>query len=230
VADATFILVHSPLVGTLTWRPVADALEARGNRVAVPSLLGVQESPQPHWRWCADRLADALGREEGSLVLAGHSGAGPLLPIVGHDVGDVRTYLFVDATIPARTGSTPVVPAEFLASLETRAENGYLPKWSQWWGEDAMRTLVPDDAMRVRLEEEMPLLPLTYFQESVPVPPDWPDAACGYLQFSPAYDAEVREAEARGWRTLRLPGEHLHMVVDPEGVAAALIDLAGLPD
>jgi hypothetical protein len=163
-------------------------------------------------------------------VLVAHSGAGPLLPVVGQDAGpEVLAYLFVDASIPARAGSTPIVPAGFLASLEARAENGWLPKWSQWWGEEAMRTLVPDDVMRRRLEGEFPPLPFTFFQEAVPVPPGWPDAACGYLQFSPVYDPEMREAEARGWRTQRLPGEHLHMVVDPGAVAAALIDLAGTP-
>jgi len=32
------------------------------------------------------------------------------------------------------------------------------------------------------------------------------------------------EARARGWPVTHLPGEHLHQVVDPVGVAEALID------
>jgi hypothetical protein len=33
----------------------------------------------------------------------------------------------------------------------------------------------------------------------VPVPEDWPEAPCGYLQLSTAYDQEARQAGLRGW-------------------------------
>jgi hypothetical protein len=228
VEGPAYILVHSPVVGPTTWRPVADVLEAQGRRATIPSLQGVEDSTPPHWRWCADRLVEAIGAEAGPVVLIGHSGAGPLLPIVGTEIsGDVRSYVFVDATIPERMGSTPIVPAELLEPLEALAVDGRVPKWSRWWDdEEAMRGLVPDDAIRERLEEELPSLPLTYFREAVPVPEGWPDAACGYLLFSAAYEPVAREAESRGWPTRHLPGEHLHMVVDPEAVAGAIVDLA----
>jgi hypothetical protein len=32
-----------------------------------------------------------------------------------------------------------------------------------------------------------------------PVPDDWPEAPCGYLQLSTAYDQEARQASLRGW-------------------------------
>jgi hypothetical protein len=228
VDDPVYLLVHSPVVGPLSWSRVAEVLERKGRRTAVPSLLGVQDSPPPHWRWCADRLVDAVGREETALVLVGHSGAGPLLPIVGTEVAvDVRAYVFVDATIPERTGSTPLIPAELLQVLEALAVDGTVPKWSRWWDDqDAMRGLVPDEALRARLEDELPSLPLTYFKESIPVPEGWPDAACGYLRFSAVYERDEREAASRGWRTQNVPGEHFHTVVDPEAVASAIVDLA----
>jgi pimeloyl-ACP methyl ester carboxylesterase len=226
MGDEAFILVHSPLVGPSTWSPVARALEEGGHRVAVPSLLGVKESKPLHWRWCVDRLVQAVAPEHAPVVLVGHSGAGPLLPMVSvQSQRAIHAYVFVDATIPARSGSTPIVPSELLPSLEARAENGWVPKWSRWWNEEAMRMLVPDDEMRRHLEEEMPSLPVTYFQEEVPVSAGWPDAACSYVLFSEAYDAAAADAESRGWSTRRLPGEHLHMVVDPPSVAKTLVDL-----
>jgi hypothetical protein len=33
----------------------------------------------------------------------------------------------------------------------------------------------------------------------VPVPEDWPEAPCGYLRLSTAYDLQARQAELRGW-------------------------------
>jgi hypothetical protein len=118
----------------------------------------------------------------------------------------IRAYVFVDATIPARSGSTPIVPSELLPCLEARAENGWVPKWSRWWNEEAMRTLVPDEEIRRHLEEEMSSLPVTYFQEAIPVPAGWPDAACSYVLFGEAYDAAAADAESRGWSIRRLPG------------------------
>ncbi|MFC4054869.1 hypothetical protein ACFOY4_34715 [Actinomadura syzygii] len=44
-------------------------------------------------------------------------------------------------------------------------------------------------------------------ENDVPMPPDWPEAPCGYLRThpdrkaSPAHDQAVREAQLRGWPT-----------------------------
>jgi len=226
MANGTVVLVHSPLVGPTTWDPVARALVERGRQVALPSLLGMEDSPAPFWRWAVDRLLHSLASEEGPLTLVAHSGAGPLLPIVGAEADrEISSYVFVDATIPAPTGSTPVVPAEFLPSLEALVERGRLPRWSQWWDEGTMRALVPDDGLRRRLEEEMPSLPMAYFSEAIPVPTRWPDAPCAYILFSEAYEPVAADARFRGWPTRRIAGEHLHIVVDPESVAQALIEM-----
>ncbi len=199
MANGTVVLVHSPLVGPTTWDPVARALVERGRQVALPSLLGMEDSPAPFWRWAVDRLLHSLASEEGPLTLVAHSGAGPLLPIVGAEADrEISSYVFVDATIPAPTGS---------------------------WDEGTMRALVPDDGLRRRLEEEMPSLPMAYFSEAIPVPTRWPDAPCAYILFSEAYEPVAADARFRGWPTRRIAGEHLHIVVDPESVAQALIEM-----
>ena len=55
----------------------------------------------------------------------------------------------------------------------------------------------------------------------------WPDAPCAYLRFgaNPAYDAAAAEAQRRGWPLRSIEGDHFHMLVDPAGVADALLDL-----
>ncbi len=40
-----FVLIHSPLVGSLTWRPVAERLQQRGFESVVPVLISEQIQP-----------------------------------------------------------------------------------------------------------------------------------------------------------------------------------------
>jgi hypothetical protein len=84
--------------------------------------------------------------------------------------------------------------------------------------------LVP--VTREAITGEQPRLPLAYCEEQVPVPAGWQDHRCAYLLFGPPYDAQAREARRRGFHVRCLPGEHLHQVVDPGGVARALLGLA----
>ena len=88
-----------------------------------------------------------------------------------------------------------------------------------------MRELVPDDALRELMTAEMPQLPLDYFAERVQAPKGWPDAPCGYLRFSDAYEDAAADADARGWPVVSLEGGHLEPAVRPGAVAGALLDL-----
>jgi hypothetical protein len=129
-----------------------------------------------------------------------------------------------DAALPARAGPTPVAPPAFRAFLESLAGAGRLPPWSEWWG-DQLRQLVPDDDLRERLSAEVPALPLDFFDEQVPPVPGWPDAPCGYLRFSAAYETDEADAAGRGWPVAVLEGSHLEPAVRPDAVAGALLDL-----
>ena len=60
------------------------------------------------------------------------------------------------------------------------------------------------------------------------MPASWPACRCAFLQFSPGYREPAAAARRRGWPVRELPGDHLHMLIDPDAVAAALIDLAGI--
>jgi hypothetical protein len=96
----------------------------------------------------------------------------------------VSRLVFVDSGVPASTGETPLAAPPFLAHLHTLALKGKLPPWSTWWGEEAMRDLVPDEAARAELEQELPSLPLSYFEQSVPSPVGWDRMPCAYLLLS----------------------------------------------
>ncbi len=227
-AAPIFVLIHSPLVGPGTWTPVARELERRGRQVVVPSLLGAATAPPPRWGYCVDAVRAATSMLSNPIVLVGHSGGGLLLPaITGAVTPTVSRLIFVDSGVPASTGETPRVPPSFLAHLRTLAVNGILPPWSSWFGDEAMRELVPDDAARAALERELPSLPLSSLEESVPSPAGWDRVPCAYLLLSDAYRDAASDARGRGWRVEEIAGaQHLHLVVAPATVTEVLIRLA----
>jgi hypothetical protein len=166
----------------------------------------------------------------GPLVLVGHSGAGPLLGAVGAGLAaggrPAGGYLFCDAGLP-RDGATrlellaaedPAMAAAFRAELE---RGGRFPTW----GEAELAPLVPDPAARAALAGSLRPRDLAFFTEPLPSAPGWPDAPCGYLRLSPAYDTWIAAAEARGWPTAALDAGHFHPLADPGAVAAALLGL-----
>jgi hypothetical protein len=139
----------------------------------------------------------------------------------------VAGSIFVDAFLPPGSGSARLLPPELFDELRGLADEGVLPPWSQWFGEDAMRELVPDDAMRARLAHDMPRLPLSYFEGEPPVPDGWDRGPCAYVLFSEEpYGTAARDARARGWPVAALAGaRHLHLLTDPAAVARSMLDL-----
>ncbi len=194
--------------------------------MVIPSLLAAGDGPPPLWRHFVQQAAAAAPAAPAELVLVGHSSAGPLLPQIAASLRPrVVGYLFVDAGLPHPTEPTPVAPPEFLARLRAMAAGHRLPPWSEWWGKETMRSLLPEDAQRARVTAELPYLPLVYFEEAVPAAAWWPDAPCGYVWFSEAYASPAAETRARGWSVVHLPGHHLHLLTDPGAVADALVEL-----
>ena len=90
-----------------------------------------------------------------------------------------------------------------------------------------MRELVPDIGVRAALELEMPRLPLSYFEASVPIPGGWSDRPCAYLLFSrDPHGMSAADARRRGWPVVEIQdARHLAMVTDASEVADALLEL-----
>ncbi|RPE43716.1 alpha/beta hydrolase family protein [Streptomyces sp. Ag109_O5-1] len=224
-----FVLVHSPSVGPSTWHPVAEHLTAAGHRVRVPSLLHIGDGAPPFWPRVVDAVRDELRQvPAGSPVtLVGHSNAGLFLPVIRAGLDHpVTGSVFVDAALPARRGPTPVAAPELLEFLRPMAANGRLPRWTDWWDEADVAPMFPGPVLRRTVVEEQPTLPLSYYEQRIPVPDGWDGHPCSYLLFGPPYDGLAAEARARGWRVAHLPGEHLHQIVDPAGTARHLVELA----
>ena len=223
-----FVLVHSPLVGPYTWEPIAAELRRRGYEVALPHLTNSETDGRSYWQQHVEAIArSAHSLSPGqTLVLAGHSGAGMLLPIAGHSLDAQCRYIFVDSDLPSdgrsRLDRFPPDDAERLRRI---AADGYIPPWT----EDQLARAIPDPDTRRRFVSELAPVPLAVYEEPIPVPPTWPDAPCAYLSFAHtgAYEAAITESKSRGWPTVEVPGGHFHLVVDPPAVADARWDFAG---
>lgn len=219
------LLVHSPVVGFATWELVAADLSGRGYDVSVPDLTGTVAAGPPY----CPRQAEVIARsaETRPAILIGHSGAGPLLAAAGALTGQPRGYVFVDAGLPIPGRSwMDTVPPELAAQVKEMADaEGWLPPWSQWWGDEILAELLPDPQMRQTFAAGCPRLPLAMFREVHPAAPRWPDAPGAYLQLSEAYEDEAAKARKLGWPVTLQPSHHLAPLTEPGRVAARLCEL-----
>ena len=225
------VLLHSPLVGVQSWGTLPEALRRGGMDAVAVAVDGDDRAPFAE-RYVGGAVAGVVGAGGliEPLVLVGHSGAGPLLGAVGNGLRAAGRpaggYLFCDAGLP-EAGATrldllaaedPEMAAAFRAELE---RGGRFPTWS-----DAdLEPLVPDPAARAALVGSLRPRGLAFFTEPLPAAAGWPDAPCGYLRLSAVYDRWAEAAAAMGWPTGWLDAGHFHPLVDPDGVAAALLDL-----
>jgi hypothetical protein len=225
--DPAFVLLHSLLLGPLTWAPVAERLTDLGKVTVVPSLVDVTDDDDPpFWPRVVAKVNDAVARlpREQPIVVVAHSNAGLLVPVVVRGAERrVAGCLFVDTSLPSRTGSTPAATPEWLDHLRTKVVDGRLPEWTAWWDEDDVARLFPDPYTRLKVSAEQARLPLSYYEQQIPVPAGWDDRPCGYVLFGPPYDDMAREARERGWDVAEVTGGHLHQLVDPDAVAARIV-------
>ena len=216
-------LLPSPLLGPACWRPAAACLVAGGWAVAeVPQAPGAVTTGD-------DVVAAFLAAipADRESVLVAHSNAGLFVPLLAAARPLVTGYVFTDAGLP-RPGArqVPMIPAEFYSVVAGLAgDDGLLPVWTEWWGEEDLSGLFPDERARAAVAAEQRRLPLSYFSETVPVPAGWPSRPGAYLAFGEGYAGELAVARELGWPARTLAGEHLHMTVDPEEVAAAVAGL-----
>ena len=218
-----FVLVHSPVVGPSTWLWVASALAARGHTVTVPAAS--EEVTRLTWEAFADSMAAQVAPEDHAVLVA-HSGAGPLLPQIWARAARIPAgFVFVDAAMPPQAEDATLIPAGLLTELQAIATDGLLPVFSDWFGPAVMKDLIPDDAKRAIVTNELPRLPVSFFEERVPMPTEWTGRSCGYVHLSEQYAGEAAEASRRGWPTQERLGGHLDIVTRPEKVAEAIISI-----
>jgi hypothetical protein len=225
------VLLHSPFVDAPTWRPVADALAARGRRVAVPSMASVFAGPGPYRPGYAAAAARAVPDDAaGSAVLVAHSGAGSHVPEVAAALEAAGTAVagavYADAGLPhpGRAWSAQA-PAELRDHVLGMASDGVLPPWHTWFPDGTLEALLPDAGQRedFRARTDAVRVPTAYLEEPAAALPEPGPAA--YAVLSAAYAERGEEAERAGLPTRRLDLHHLAPLTHPDTVAGVLDEL-----
>lgn len=226
--DTTYVLIHSPLVGGLTWRLVADEMREHGLKVVVPLLKDLPDTKEPFWKQHAKSVSQELSNlsNDKAVTLVAHSGAGPLLPIIRETMANpVNAYVFVDAGLPRDGASRLDLMREedlqwaeqFQAELE---RGGQFPNWSM----DDLQDVIPDEVLRRQMVAEIHPRGLPFFMEPIPVFNGWPDAPCVYVQFSDTYAGAEIQARRSGWKTYKLDAMHFHMLIKPKTIMDMLVE------
>lgn len=220
----TLLLVHSPLVGPSSWRPLDETARGRGFDVLRPDLTGVGDAAPPQWHHFVDIAEQAVTRHA-DVVVVGHSGAGAMLPAIADRIGDrLRAVIFVDAVVPPSEGAH-TTSQQLLDFVDSKAVDGLLPRWLAWWPSDVVDDLIPNPKDQDELRTDMPRLPRAFFDDAIPVPTGWSAGPCAYLKLSAAYDQEYARAGDAGWARSAIAGTHLSIFTDPATVLDAIEDL-----
>jgi hypothetical protein len=227
--NPAFVLVHSPSVGPRTWAPIKSRLDDVGAVTIVPTLVAVADAGTPFWEKVSEITREAIDQlpADQPIVIVAHSNAGLFVPVVVASAPrPVVGCIFVDAALPSLFGPTPVATPELLEFLRPKVVDGRLPQWTAWWDDADIAPMFPDAEVRRVVSAEQPRLPLSYYEELVPVPLGWDSLPCGYLLFGPPYDAMARDAAQRGWAVKENAGLHLHQLVDPDAVTRSIIAMS----
>lgn len=206
----SLVLVHSPFLGPASMRALSDALGERGHRVTVPDLRDGLRAESCH-EGMADRFEQQVA--SASHVIAGHSGAGPLLPRLARHCPN-STLVYIDAGLPTPGRSWhDAAPPELIRQLSDIAdEHGELPPWHTWFDPDPLTT----DVLRAAIADDEPRVPLRLLSQPRPHATEPPSA---YLRLSAPYDDSADEARARGWPVRSRDADHLAPITDPAAVA-----------
>ncbi len=194
-----------------------------GHAIAIPDLTQASTAQPPLWEALVEAAVTA-GRDLGSeVVVIGHSGAGAFLPAITHRLR-AEAIVFIDAVVPPTEGAH-LRPPSLTRLLDDQVVDGMLRRWIEWWPAETIAQLLPDPEHRSRLSRDMPMVPRSFYDEAVPVPPGWSNRRCAYVRLSTAYDEEYAEAGERGWARLQLDGDHLSIFTRPTPVLSAIEEL-----
>src|SRR3569833_1338677 len=157
---ARFVLLHSPLLGPMSWSVVADELRRRGHEALAPAWPRLSSIADGFYPALAEGMAQRLAGAPPAVLVA-HSGEGAQLPGLAARLADPpQGVVFADAILPHPGRSWfDTAPPEMRQRLRAGAQMGELPSWDEWWPPGALEKLLPDATTREGLVAELEPLP-----------------------------------------------------------------------
>jgi len=217
------VVLPSPLLPARAYAPLTHALERRGWGAVVAEPPRVPRGPDP----VLAAFREAVSAPPADLVVA-HSNAGRYAVAVA----GAAPVVYLDAALPPEPGAAPLAPEGLLEHLAGLADaDGLLPPWTRWWDDDDIATVLPDPEVLAGIRDDETRMPLAYFRSCLGAPDGWVTHPQAYLALGDTYAEETALARRLGWPTTVLAGAlHLHHLVDPDAVAAVVLDLAASLD
>jgi pimeloyl-ACP methyl ester carboxylesterase len=212
------VLVHGAWADGSCWSAVIERLQASGYVVTAPQF--------PESSLAADvaRLRQVLERQDGPVILAGHSYGGQIMTALGTDARNVAGLVYIAAfgldegeSIGGLLAQGPPTPA--LAHLDIDSHGlAWLPE------DDFVKHFAADvDPVKARVmyAVQQPVA-ASAFQDVMGVPawkslPSWFMVATADEAIPP--DAERHFAARMGATTIELASSHVAMVSHPDEVA-----------
>jgi pimeloyl-ACP methyl ester carboxylesterase len=213
------VLVHGAWADGSCWTEVIERLQASGYDVTAPQF------PQTSLAADVARLRQVLNRQDGPVILAGHSYGGQIITALGPDARNVAGLVYIAAfgldegeSIGGLLAQGPPTPA--LAHLEIDSQGfAWLPEDD--YVKHFAAGLAPERA-RVLHAVQQPLAATTL--QDVMAVPAWQSRPCWYLvagddqAIPPA--AERQFAVRMDAATVEVAAGHLVMISHPDEVAA----------
>jgi pimeloyl-ACP methyl ester carboxylesterase len=233
-----FVLIHGAWHGGWCWDGVIDALEKAGHTAEAPTMPGMapgDDRASVVFNDYVDAIAAVLRRQTEPVVLVGHSSAGFLLQAAAPKAPDrIKRLVFLNAfVLPDGACQFDLVPPEAAAGL-TGAANAS-PDKSVPVIEDMVRgMLMGGDTKEAQdsLMAKMSPQPLVIFTSKVDTKPfaalNIPKTVVFAREdTSLPPGAFLGMAQGLGpFDLIEIPGGHELLVVQPEAIAAALIQAA----
>jgi pimeloyl-ACP methyl ester carboxylesterase len=221
------VLVHGAFADGSSWAKVIPLLEAKG--------LHVTAVQNPLYSLADDVAATrrAIARQDGPVVLVGHSWAGMVISEAGNDP-KVAGLVYIAALVPDGGQSAgdvlkPYAPSPGIAEAKPDAA-GFLSLTRKGIDEDFVPDLRP--AERAIVYATQGPWNSACFADKVSVPawttkPSWFIAAANDRMLPPDYEQAV--AEHIHATTTTLPTGHVPMLSRPKQVAAVIVEAANTP-
>jgi pimeloyl-ACP methyl ester carboxylesterase len=234
---STFVVVHGGFGGAWEWTPVARRLRARGHEVFTPTLTGMGE--RAHLA-AADvglgtHIEDVVAAIEtedlDDVVLCAHSYGGvPVTGAADHLPERIRLLIYIDALVPRHGQSAlDLLPEWFGAEARATAdERGRVPMPAVL---EPPRGWV-DEEERIRYIQRLRPQPLGSFTEPVRLSGGVDRLPTAFVRCTRAslpgdpIAAIAERARAHGWVYRELAVPHDPQLLDPDGTAHLLHELA----
>lgn len=233
----TFVIVHGGFGGAWEWTPIARRLRARGHELFTPTLTGMGDrthlaGPDIGLGTHVEDIVAAIEMEDlRDIVLCAHSYGGMPVTAAADRIADrIRMLIYIDALVPASGQSALDLLPEWFGeqARETADARGQVPMPASV---EPPRGWIPEEE-RLRYIRRLRAQPLRTLTDSIELSGAADRLPTAFVRCTHAVppgdpiSAIAARVRARGWSYREIACPHDPQILDPNGIAEVLHELA----